>query len=148
MKRILAILLLSLFTIATSGAMVQMHYCGNNLASWNITINTNNDSPENCCCKPEKEQCPTLKNKCCSDDVVKIKIEQDYQASSFSFNLEKLSVAILPTPTYITYQHIELSVQKSHFIPFANAPPAYWQNRPLYSIYHSWKLYDLSLNNC
>lgn len=142
MKRLLSILLLTLYTIATSGAIVQMHYCGENLASWTVSMET--PSTTSCCGKTSENSCHTTQKTCCKDDAITLKIKQDHKLPYFGFKIQEQTwVAILPERMYFTLPSVALTDRADFLFPYANAPPGRWQYIPLYTLHQSWKLYDV-----
>lgn len=137
MKKLIAIPLLVLYLTAISGMMVQLHFCGNRLSSWNV-----NDAKASCCCDTEKNAALssgkpvwTAKNSsCCSDKVITLKIGQDqFRASDVQLQLDALQVAAIAQ--YTLPAHAGLPAAPTDQVYQANAPPGRWQNIPLYKLH-------------
>lgn len=142
MKRLFSILLLALYTIATSGAIVQMHYCGENLASWSISL----EAPDAASCCGGQDSCHTTKKSCCKDDAITLKIKQDHKLSYFGFKLQEQGwAAVLPDKMYFALPAVALTNRADFLLPYANAPPGIWQYLPLYTLHQSWKLYNVAV---
>lgn len=134
MKRILTIPLLFLYLVAASGVLIQLHYCGAHLDSWNLYAH--NDGCGSGMCGNEQEK----KGSCCSDEVIAAKISNDQDVkSAITFSLQPV---FLPqeTVTYNNYIHPSLTAfQKLTY--YANAPPGSWQYIPLYKLHSNFTYY-------
>lgn len=139
MRTFLSIFLFVLYTIATSGAVVSMHYCGEKLASWEISMHS---TESHNCCDNEEMACSEEQKSCCQDDVLTLKIQKEYKLPVLALQLTDFSVAVLPTPLYIHNNNVSIAVTP-YIIPFSNAPPGNWQGRSLFTLYQSWKLFDV-----
>ncbi len=140
MRKFFAIPLLILYLTAVSGMMVQLHFCGDKLASWNL------NAPKNsCCCEtPADEPVATLKeksNSCCVDQVITLKIDQEQDRAtgiflSFSnyWAVVSLRYGFLPNYTFYTDKRTEN-------VYYAQAPPGLWQNIPLYKLHSRFTYY-------
>jgi hypothetical protein len=142
-RNLLSIFLLSLYTIATSGAIVQMHYCGSNLAYWDISINNTDTDIQNCCCAATVNPCSGEEKTCCSDNKITLKIQQEYKNTTFNYEIVFLAPALLSQQTYPIFQDASFQTAPRYLFPYPNAPPSIWQNIPLYTLHQSWKLFDV-----
>lgn len=82
MKRVGAILLLTMFVAATLGVCVHQHFCGNNLKGVQLFVET---TEEGCCGADEEE------SDCCTD------VEQIYQLDT-DFSINKTTKIIPHVP--------------------------------------------------
>lgn len=143
MKRIIAIPLLVLYLTAISGMMVQIHFCGSKLSSWNV-----NKAKAVCCCeesgklKPAHNGATTLTadDDCCSDKTITLKIaEQQNKTAEAQWQLIALELADVPVFAFPDFIFREAS--DTEHVYAANAPPGRWQNLPLYKLYTSYIFY-------
>ncbi|MEZ5015865.1 MAG: hypothetical protein R2800_02360 [Flavipsychrobacter sp.] len=135
MRKLISIPLLFIYMIAASGVIIQLHYCGQKLDSWNVfAMKADSCGDDGCDKMPESHGC-------CSDKVIKAKIAQDYQSTpSFYQDFSFLDIAIIPQHNCLydfTYKQCEV---KGLFYN-ANAPPGLWQNIPLYKLNTSFTFY-------
>jgi len=96
MKRILALLLLLVYSAAVSGATFHLHYCADYLESVSIT----GPDHDGCCCEKAGQEMRRAEN-CCNDVVVTIKSDDDHNRSEVATigNLYSLWIpAIFPAP--------------------------------------------------
>lgn len=114
--------------------MIQLHYCGQQLESWNVFAQ--NDGCEDDSCSDEAED-----DGCCKDEVVVAKVTNDQntvpqQVLKF---VDVLSGADLPQyPKLI--QPIQQGIG-NHVDYNPNAPPGRWQNIPLYKLHSNFTYY-------
>lgn len=136
MRKFLAIPLFLLYLTAVSGVMIQVHYCGQKIQSWNISPNA-----KNCCCEnePAKDH-PQKKENCCNNKTFIVKAIQDQTAgNAFQFLFSGLQTAITSTFPLVDFYPLPASgYGKSHQ---ANAPPGLWQEIPLYKLHHRFTFY-------
>ena len=90
MKKIFSIILSILFLFSSVGVTFATHYCGGKVFSKKITYITNTDgcgmeSDRQLPCEPNKSS--VKKKSCCDDDLEIFKITDEYNPSSFDFNL-------------------------------------------------------------
>ncbi len=74
MKKVIVILLLALYSAATIGATINMHYCMNKFAGYSFK-------------EIKKDKCPKcgMKNTgCCKDEKKQIKLTADQQKTDFN----------------------------------------------------------------
>jgi hypothetical protein len=137
MKKFIAIPLLVLYLVAISGMMVQLHFCGSKLSSWNV-----NEQKASCCCgKSEKTTDVKLAslsskaNDCCHDKTITLKIAQDQnRVNGIQLQLQSLQITVLPQQ-YFTYTPADIPEGPVSQVYQANAPPGRWQNIPLYKLH-------------
>lgn len=144
MKKLIAIPLLVLYLVAVSGMMVQLHFCGSQLYSWNV-----NKSSPSCCCgdkkTPPADHKATLKSatdNCCSNKVITLKIAQDqYKANDIQPQLALLQLAQLPAHIVVFLPQVDIPSSPVTHTYNANAPPGIWQNIPLYKLHSRFTYY-------
>ena len=144
MKKFIAIPLLVLYLVAVSGMMVQIHFCGTKMSSWNV-----NEQKASCCCK-ESEKGPEsgfqyagIKSKaddCCRDKTITLKIDQD-QSRANDVQLQLQSLQIAAPQQFHTYALTDLPERPVTQVYQANAPPGLWQNIPLYKLHSRFTYY-------
>lgn len=144
MKKFLAIPLLVLYLVAVSGMMVQLHFCGSKLSSWNL-----NEPKASCCCGDEPEQnrdngkdkLAVKADDCCSNKIITLKITQDQnKGNNILAQMAALQVAlVLPTPVSYNLAVPLFSVTEEAYQ--ANAPPGLWQGIPLYKLHSRFTYY-------
>lgn len=150
MKKIISILLLTLYTVATSGAIVKMHYCGEFLESWKISIQDYAAPQMDGCCESEDDDCATLEatTQCCWDDTFTLKLSNDYNANNYKVFVPDFQTFILPTPQYTSHDWVAYKFAQEKLL--VTYPRAYvqglWQNIPLYNLFQNRKIFD-ELNN-
>lgn len=105
LKKISHILFAVLMLVSTMGLTISKHYCGGNLKSVSIVT--------------EAQSCCDIPTGCCHNENFTIKVEDDFSASSFTFDFTQLAV-ILP----IVIQLLELDINnETHGFIAVNAPP-------------------------
>lgn len=140
MKRIIAIPLLLIYALVFSGAVIKMHYCGGELAAWNI-----NSEKSICCCETSNSDNHSdnfPEQECCSDKVIAFELpqEKDYQ-HHVENNWFWLFFTACLAPTYSLPQHPVILFSESIDLNKANAPPNAFQQVPLYKLHHSFLFY-------
>lgn len=141
MKRLIAIPLLILYLTAVSGAMIQIHYCGSKVASWNI-----NESAQSCCCESGDHNKPVNsvveKKDCCSNKTITLKIAEAQSNASKAAGL-LLDLAIADAAPVITFPEFDFYAPVAQRTGYrGNAPPGRWQNIPLYKLHSSFTYYS------
>jgi len=148
MRRLIAIPLLVLYIALVSGMMIQLHYCGSRLASWEI----NTSGPSCCCESPDAAgtkvvHATSVKQKaqqdedCCSNKTITLKLKQDQdRVGQIQFQLASLQYA-LPPVSYTVPEIFALPVADAPVAYHANAPPGEWQQIPLYLLHGSFTYY-------
>lgn len=145
MRKLIAIPLLVLYITAVSGMMIQLHFCGSKLLSWNV-----NKAKASCCCesgsKSETKKAIAAKHKqtkeedCCKDKTITLKIKQE-QNRTTQLQLQLGELQTVAMITYSVPQIFALSPTDAHSTYQANAPPGLWQNIPLYKLHASFTYY-------
>jgi hypothetical protein len=144
MKKFIAIPLLVLYLVAVSGMMVQIHFCGTKMSSWNV-----NEQKVSCCCKESSKvsenglQYTGIKSKaddCCRDKTITLKIDQD-QSRANDVQLQLQSLQMAAPQQFHTYALTDLPERPVTQVYQANAPPGLWQNIPLYKLHSRFTYY-------
>lgn len=133
MKKLLVIPVLFIYLLAVSGIMISVHYCGQQMESWNVF--TDNKGCEDDGCR-DKE-----KDGCCKDEVVNVKVSGDQNITSVfkikaapAFDIAILPQAVIPLQP-VFYKAVAI---KAHM---PNAPPGLWQQLPLYKLHSRFTYY-------
>ena len=126
MKKLIAIPLLFLYLTAVSGAMIQIHYCGSKIASWNVNKDT-----QTCCCEPGGHKSAVKEKDCCSSKTITLKInEAQNHILKVSGLLSELAAAdisaVISFPEFDFHSPVVQSIGYR-----SNAPPGPWQKIPL-----------------
>lgn len=138
MKKFIAIPLLVLYLVAVSGMMVQIHFCGTKVSSWNV-----NKQKASCCCNESGKESESgfqyagIRSKaddCCRDKTITLKIAQD-QSRANEVQLQLQSLQIAAPQQFHTYALTDLPERPVTQVYQANAPPGRWQNIPLYKLH-------------
>ncbi|WP_118950869.1 HYC_CC_PP family protein [Taibaiella helva] len=141
MKKLIAIPLLILYLVAVSGAMVQFHFCGQELASFSV----NEAKEASCCCGPKASARPGKAvvaddDDCCKDKTVTLKIAQDQNTTQGVFlQLSALQVALLPGWPAQVFE--DRPLVRPVIAYRAKAPPGRWQDIPLYKLHSRFTYY-------
>jgi len=134
LKRILTIPLLFLYIIAISGVMIQLHYCGQELESWQMFAENAGCADDGCGDES------TENDGCCKDEVVIAKINQDQNTAS-QLVLKLMAVQAI-SPVYHDFHIENISAAKAGILTHSpNAPPGRWQGIPLYKLHSSFTYY-------
>lgn len=139
-----------IYTVSVSGAVVQLHFCDDELES--ISLNKNNKP--NCCCNettPSQNDKSTKhfsKKSCCNEASITLKLDLDQSSNNSLPQLQILqTTGSLPSIILPVWKN-EFFIQKENFFSFANAPPeGIWQNIPLYKLHGSFVLYDTEIDS-
>lgn len=126
MRKIFTYFFIVLFLIGAIGVNINTHYCKGRLAKVSIWADS-----EPCCKKDKRES--KLKNNCCSDEVITLGFEDNFQKNHFSF--EKLDVEAY-TQEFIKYNLHQKDKELS--VGADRAPPE--NHQKLYILYASLKL--------
>jgi hypothetical protein len=136
MKKFIAIPLLVLYLVAVSGMMVQIHFCGTKVSSWNV-----NEQKASCCCGKSEEKTnansASLSSKaddCCKDKTITLKIAQDQNRVN-DVQLQLQSLQIVAPQQFHMYALTDIPERPVTQVYQANAPPGRWQNIPLYKLH-------------
>lgn len=111
-KRIIVILVLLVYSSATMGATIHLHYCMNEFTGWSL-LHYDEDNKCGKCGMTEK------KGGCCKDEHKQIKIEADHQ-SSVAKSIQLVTAPALVTP-FVT--HIFRATSLPYCTLLLNAPP-------------------------
>lgn len=116
--------------------MVNAHYCGKHLVSWNIYMKAGDCS--GCDDNHGKEK---KAPKCCKDKVVTAKVSHDQNSAGFQLQLS--DAQFLPAAAPQIFFHAGEAVYAGTVTPAnrANAPPGLWQHIPLYKLHSSFTYY-------
>ncbi len=137
MKKLLVIPVMIMYLLAVTGIIIHTHYCGEELASWQMYVKDKKGCKDDVC----KDEGNTEKG-CCKDKVVMSKIGTDQNVVSF-FNLKLASGEwILPSTPVINYAEQSISyTQPATFTGSPNAPPGRWQGIPLFKLHSRFTYY-------
>ena len=136
MKRLLIIPVMFIYLVAVSGIMINLHYCGQELESWNLFAGKN--SCEDGACGDESDK----SDDCCKDKVITAKVsgeQNSIAAIKLKLQVAEWPVALLPA-VYSYNAPVYTSIYRSA-TNFANAPPGSWQQIPLYKLHSSFTYY-------
>ena len=115
--------------------MVTLHYCGQELESWNLY--TDKSSCEGDACGDEMDK----NDPCCEDEIVVAKVSSDQDVTSF----KNIAPKVLITDVTLNHQNIEVEHNNlqahTSLLNSANAPPELWQNIPLFKLYSNFTYY-------
>lgn len=114
---------------AVCGVLINVHYCGQQLASWNVYLDT-----EGCAgaCGNESD----AGHDCCKDETVTAKISEVHSLSSWKYKLAGDELYLLPAilPGYPeVYSHPGADITTISHLP--QPPPGIWQGIPLYELF-------------
>ncbi|HTO15389.1 MAG TPA: hypothetical protein VLZ83_06445 [Edaphocola sp.] len=144
-KRIIAIFLMLIYTVSVSGAVVQLHFCGDELES----ISLNNTNKSKCCCKVDNtiKQDPSAyhfsKQSCCNESTITLKLDLDQTLINSLSQLQLFQTTAAIPSIILPIWHNNFSLKADKITYFSNAPPlGIWQNIPLYKLNNSFVLYD------
>lgn len=136
MKRLLAIPILFFYMLAMSGALIQLHFCQEELKAW--TINT----PTADCCGEEAKQegdCGSFADDCCTEKVLVLKaVEEQLAASAFQFLFSEFKV--------VAHQEwlgpiFQLNGPTRQNYLATGSPEGLWQDIPLFKLHQRFTLY-------
>jgi hypothetical protein len=82
MKKIFIFILAVVYLAASTGVMMQRHYCMNRLVGWSLT--QQQDDMCNKCGMDKKSKT----NDCCNDETIKVKISDDQQSNFITVHFE------------------------------------------------------------
>lgn len=136
MKHFLVIPLLLLYMVASTGIMINLHYCGEQIESWAL-----NDKTKGCEDDPCDETDSAKEHNCCKDKAISSKISVEQEAASY-FKLAFSPKFIIPHTDcfYPENEQLILAAGNSHSFQ-AHAPPGSWQSIPLYKLHSSLTYY-------
>lgn len=114
--------------------MVQLHYCGQELESWNIYAE--NDGCADDGCGDES----TENDDCCKDEVLVAKVTNDQ--NTVSQLVLKFIDGQVALPVYHSYCIECIDVYNAASLQYSpNAPPGIWQGIPLYKLHSNFTYY-------
>jgi len=124
-----------LYLLAITGVMVNAHYCGKQLVSWNVYLKAGD------CLGCNDMHGKSKPSKCCKDKVVAAKVS--HEQNSVSFKLQLSDAQFMPAGAPQIYFHTNETVYSEALTPAnrANAPPGLWQRIPLYKLHSSFTYY-------
>lgn len=149
MKKLLSITFLFIYSLAFSGMVITMHFCGGELESWNI------NEPKNiaCCCESAIDSNTILhakkvvedKDNCCSNESLTLKINKEYSPSFPKVAFGEMALFILPDPVQFFYNWEQFTpLATITMVYYGHAPPkGLWQNIPLYKLQSKLLVYDI-----
>jgi len=124
-----------LYMLAVSGVMIHMHYCGKQLASWNVYLKTTGCGGD---CGDESAP----EHNCCKDKVVSAKVSGDHSVSLFKYKPPIADAFLLPDPLPSFHSRSSAFLPApDHEVCRANAPPGTWQEIPLYKLHSRFTYY-------
>ena len=112
MKKIFSVILSILYFSLSSGAMVNFHYCGGELAS--IQINSGDKS---CCCGTTE-----ISSSCCQDENVILDIDVDEKPIT-SQNLLTESLFFISYFNSFSERLFDIEIEEDTFINYKIPPP-------------------------
>jgi len=123
MKQVLASFAVFIYFAFVTGVMVNAHFCMDRFDSFKL-YKTASDRCASCGMHAEN-------NGCCHDEITIIKLQDDHQTSSVSFQLKNLEPVVADLPEFIA---IEMSNDRfvdhlNHSPPLLTAQDIYLQNR-------------------
>ena len=130
MKRYIAIPILLIYMFAVCGVLINLHYCGQQLASWNVYLNTNGCGGA---CGDESE----ADHDCCSDATVSIKISEDHSVISYKLILNETPYLAGSFVNYNRQFYSKIVPQQVSLQMLPQPPPGCWQEIPLFRLFSS-----------
>lgn len=128
-KRYFVIPVILLYMLAVCGVLINVHYCGQQLASWNVYLDT-----EGCAGACGNESDPD--HNCCKDETVTVKVSEDHSISSWKYKFSGEEPYLLPaalTGFPEVYSHLRVDATVIAHLP--QPPPGIWQDIPLYKLF-------------
>ncbi len=128
MKKIISIVCILLFLVATSNLAVNIHFCGGEISSIDFFGKSTG-------CGSCEATDPSINKQSCCKNIATIINTDDTTASGFSFQTEQQSVIVIPvTLKYKSYVPYPFEVLKGSIT--SNAPP-HISAQPYYILYRS-----------
>ena len=135
-KRLLVIQVMFIYLLAVSGIMITAHYCGQELESWNVYVESDGCAGDDCSDVPEEE------DGCCKDEVITAKVSEDQNiVTAFKLKLADNSFAAILPQYFSVPDAPAISVAFAANAHMPNAPPGLWQQIPLYKLHSSFTYY-------
>ena len=134
-KKKFVIPLLMLYMIASTGFIINLHYCGEQIESWAVIDKAAGCEDDPC------DETDTRDHDCCQDKSVSSKISVEQDVVSF-FKLNLAPKFIVSHPAYGTDGNEGITTGTELYRHFqAHAPPGNWQAIPLYKLHSSFTYY-------
>ncbi len=136
MKRLFIIPIMFIYLSAVSGIMINLHYCGQELESWNLFAGK--DGCEDGGCGDESQE----SDGCCQDKVITAKINADQNnIAEIKLKLQPVAWQAVVMPVQYYSSNVVYVQQHTKTMHHANAPPGIWQSIPLYKLHSSFTYY-------
>ena len=132
LKKHISLFLAILILVSNVGFALNVHYCGDNIASISLNTTVPEIQKEKCCCIEKAIK----KESCCKDKKIvfqKKAIDKIFKSFSFQFD-SPFIVSEYPTTVFRAVQSFKNQEALSYFCD-ANAPP-------FYKLYSQYLLYD------
>ena len=137
-KKHISLLLAFFLLVSNLGMAIDVHYCGDKIASIQPVLWKTSDEPsfsEKACCLPEKSNNLKEESSCCKDKLIQLdKKTENVVLKSFSFSLDSFYVLEEWKPVIFSNASF---VENNNLISYccdANAPP-------LFQLYHQYIFY-------
>lgn len=140
LRRLIVILVLLSYLFANTGILVHLHYCGDDLARWELYQTTDD------CCGGDRS-CngkAAVSTSCCKDKLVTNRMSADQTLSQgHPFHLSDAADPDFLGPV-LWVPSWEISVLPARMLSAhrPKAPPGRWQNIPLHKLYHQFIYYS------
>jgi len=115
MKKALAAILALLYLSASSGAMIDIHYCMGRPAGWSLTLSESSSDCPNCGMSKKSG------HGCCQDQYKILQVAKDHKAAEASFHFSPITA--LPVTTARAYEITPPPSANQAVLPFTHAPP-------------------------
>lgn len=126
MGKVVAILILFMYSLLNTGANLHLHFCKGDLK--HVGLGTTH---EGCCPHNETHHETTISSTCCSDENINFSLDDDHLVSSvLELNMISPEAIVEFTPSFVQTE-IERTVELS---ATDSAPPV---KRPLYTLFSS-----------
>ena len=117
MKRLLVFILLIVYSLATTGTSISMHFCMGKLSDLNWNAKTEKKTCGKCGMEKEENKA----NGCCSDEHKWVKIQDDQKTATASYNFSHLQVA---EPLFMNgFDNHWFFTEAADLLPNSHAPP-------------------------
>lgn len=115
MKRVLAAIIAIIYLSASSGAMIDIHYCMGRPIGWSLTLGeSSSDCPS---CGMSKKS----GHGCCQDQYKVLQMAKEHKAAVATFQFPQITA--LPVATAPFYAIGPVSLDR-HVLPIPHAPPS------------------------
>lgn len=114
MRKIFIFILAVVYLAASTGVMMQRHYCMNRLVGWSLT--QQQDDMCNKCGMDKSDK----KKGCCNDEAIKVKISDDQQSNFITVHFE--SPVYPAVHDHVVYESL-LPVSSLHKYITGHGPP-------------------------